>query len=120
MSGDSELRRESPKRRAEPSDSDEIINKVVEEWHEGGGFGVKLHEWLGWTWDDYAAWLTRYVARDVVPAKSKSANELAEMVADKIYEKLREAGPDRSGRDALVYAVGCLIASSDIKCGGRS
>jgi hypothetical protein len=34
---------------------DEIDN-AVDAWHEGGGHGVQLHEYLGWTWEQYGHW----------------------------------------------------------------
>lgn len=33
------------------------IDDAIERWHEGSGMDVPLHEYLGWTWDEYRAWL---------------------------------------------------------------
>lgn len=35
------------------------INDKIEAWHfEGAGPGLELHEYLGWTWEEYAKWAT--------------------------------------------------------------
>jgi hypothetical protein len=35
------------------------IDEFVEAWHEGGGFGQELHEYLGLPWAEYALWVER-------------------------------------------------------------
>lgn len=37
--------------------SDDEINDIIDEWHDGKHPGKSLHEALGWTWEEYAAWL---------------------------------------------------------------
>lgn len=37
--------------------SPEEIDKQIEDWHfNGAGEGQDLHEYLGWTWEQYAHW----------------------------------------------------------------
>lgn len=36
---------------------DERLDDKVEEWHEGAGEGMALHEYLGMTQEQYAAWV---------------------------------------------------------------
>jgi hypothetical protein len=36
---------------------DELDNKIVE-WHDGPAYAsMRLHEFLGWTWDEYKHWV---------------------------------------------------------------
>lgn len=37
--------------------TDEEVDQAVEEWHERGFLTCKLHEYLGWTWAEYAHWV---------------------------------------------------------------
>ncbi len=39
------------------------IDDAIDLWHDGGGKGLALHEFLGWTWEQYAA----YVERGEIP-----------------------------------------------------
>lgn len=39
----------------------EFILDRIDAWHEADT-GVGLPEWLGWTWDEYAAWAEGRVA----------------------------------------------------------
>lgn len=32
------------------------LDDLIDAWHDGGG-GQALHEYLGWTWEEYARWL---------------------------------------------------------------
>lgn len=36
--------------------SDEI-DDAVDRWHQGDGKGIDLHEYLGWSWEDYGKWV---------------------------------------------------------------
>jgi len=36
--------------------SDEEIDRLIAEWHDGDS-PLPLHEYLGMTWDAYAAWV---------------------------------------------------------------
>ena len=34
------------------------IEKMIEDWHfNGAGEGQELHEYLGWTWEEYVTWV---------------------------------------------------------------
>jgi hypothetical protein len=33
------------------------VNDAVNAWHSGAGCGMELHEYLGWTWDEYVLWV---------------------------------------------------------------
>lgn len=35
------------------------LNDLIDEWHDGGGFGVPLHEYLGMTRTEYMRWLVQ-------------------------------------------------------------
>jgi hypothetical protein len=35
------------------------IDDFVEAWHQAGGFGQELHDYLGLTWNEYALWVER-------------------------------------------------------------
>ncbi len=40
--------------------TEEQIDGAVGAWHDGGGFGMELWEYLGWSRDDYARWIEYY------------------------------------------------------------
>jgi len=33
---------------------EDTINDAIDAWHNGKGYGVTLHDYLGWTWEEYA------------------------------------------------------------------
>jgi hypothetical protein len=37
------------------------IDELVDSWHNMDSrhplYTIKLHEWLGWTWEEFGAWL---------------------------------------------------------------
>ena len=35
-----------------------LIDDAIDAWHEGEGNGMQLHEWLGWTWEEYSDYVT--------------------------------------------------------------
>lgn len=35
----------------------EEFDTLVEKWHQGDGTGLKLHEYLGMTWEEYKSYL---------------------------------------------------------------
>ena len=37
--------------------TDEEIDDAIERWHGGQGMGQELHEYLGWTWEEYGRWV---------------------------------------------------------------
>lgn len=37
---------------------DDAIDDIIDEWHNGMYPGRELHEALGWTWDEYSAWVS--------------------------------------------------------------
>jgi hypothetical protein len=37
----------------------ENIDDRIDAWHDGGGRNLELHEYLGWTREQYKAWLER-------------------------------------------------------------
>ena len=36
-----------------------LVETKIEEWHDAEGGGVPLHEWLGWSVEEYAAYVER-------------------------------------------------------------
>ncbi len=34
-----------------------VVERLIERWRDGGGYGVSLHEWLGMTPEEYGHWL---------------------------------------------------------------
>lgn len=37
--------------------TDEEIDDLIKAWHfDNAGPGLELHEFLGWTWEQYAYW----------------------------------------------------------------
>lgn len=39
------------------SPSERVMNDMIALWHDGAGDGQELHEYLGMTWEEYAAWV---------------------------------------------------------------
>ena len=40
------------------------LDAAVEAWHSGAGDGLELHEYLGWSWVQYARWVDDGIAPD--------------------------------------------------------
>ena len=40
------------------------VDAAVEAWHSGAGDGLELHEYLGWSWEQYARWVDDGIAPD--------------------------------------------------------
>lgn len=38
-------------------DTEDELDDAVAAWHDGDGDGLELHEYLGWTWEEYGAWV---------------------------------------------------------------
>lgn len=47
--------------------SEPELDKLVNDWHNGAGEGLSLHEYLGVSWEDYAAWVEQRASLYVVP-----------------------------------------------------
>lgn len=37
--------------------SEAEVENAIDAWHDGAGPGLELHEYLGWTWDEYKLWV---------------------------------------------------------------
>lgn len=35
----------------------EELNDLIDAWHDRPDTGQELHEYLGWTWEQYATWV---------------------------------------------------------------
>lgn len=46
---------DEPKKRETRTDDE--IDAAIERWHSGHGMGQQLHEYLGWTWEEYGHWV---------------------------------------------------------------
>lgn len=53
------------------SPAERIMNDMIDAWHDGAGDGLELHEYLGMTWEEYAAWVE-------APSKSAISHETEE------------------------------------------
>lgn len=42
----------------------EELNDLIDAWHDGPDTDQALHEYLGWTWEQYVTW----VETDVMPS----------------------------------------------------
>lgn len=47
---------ESGQRYVDPA-NEEAVDAAVGAWHEGDGLGMSLHEYLGWSWEQYKEWM---------------------------------------------------------------
>ncbi len=45
------------------------ISNSIDAWHEGAGAGKSLHDFLGWTWEEYKD----YVEDNIIPEKEFNA-----------------------------------------------
>lgn len=47
------------------------VDAIVERWHGGAsrGDGMHLHEYLGWTWEEYRGWVERGELPPFLPAR---------------------------------------------------
>lgn len=39
-----------------PDANDPEVEHKIAEWHDGAAPGLLLHEYLGWTWEQYRRW----------------------------------------------------------------
>lgn len=53
-----------------PCDMSQAIDDAVDAWHEGGS-NVELHEFLGFTWEEYGRWVETNDAVAILDARSK-------------------------------------------------
>jgi hypothetical protein len=60
----------------------EDIDDAIEAWHEGAGSGLHLHEYLGWTWDEYVDWVRD---ADVIPQRPLASGTEAQRAAAREY-----------------------------------
>jgi hypothetical protein len=44
-----------------PALTESEVDRRIEQWHTSDTGGYELHEWLGWTERQYAAWMERGV-----------------------------------------------------------
>lgn len=42
-----------------PSYTEAELDEAIERWHAGDGARLELHEYLGWTWEQYINWIQR-------------------------------------------------------------
>jgi hypothetical protein len=49
------------------------ISEFVAAWHDGGGFNMSLHSYLGMTWEEYAAWAKNPRTLATIVAKHRRA-----------------------------------------------
>jgi hypothetical protein len=33
------------------------VDNHIDDWHDGHGLGISLHEYLAWSWEDYLTWV---------------------------------------------------------------
>jgi hypothetical protein len=45
------------RKRIERRLTDQEIDGMIAEWHDGAGQGLDLHEYLGWTREQYKTWV---------------------------------------------------------------
>ena len=50
--------------------TDEEIDNLIDEWHNDQETTLSLHEYLGWTWEQYA----RYVESGTIPEETCGTN----------------------------------------------
>jgi len=48
-----------------PLDDEDAIDQAVEEWHSGDGQGLELHEFLGWSEDEYSEYMCKHLPEKV-------------------------------------------------------
>ncbi|MGY1946670.1 hypothetical protein [Nocardia asiatica] len=49
--------------------TDDEIDDLIDAWHNGAGYGMPLYEYLGWTWNEYKAWVENPAA---VPERARA------------------------------------------------
>lgn len=50
------------------------IDDYVDRWHEGGGFGVSLADYIGLTFEEYARWVEQPDALDAIVFARKNGS----------------------------------------------
>lgn len=65
--------------------TEEEIADKIDEWHNGNGVNQELHEYLGWTEDQYAVWIYCSVIFD-----PSIAEKLASSFSPKEIQTIKE------------------------------
>lgn len=65
--------------------TNEDMEDLVEQWHEGAGFGETISEWWGLTWEQYALFVENqdvfleYVNRNLNPVEIYSIDDIEKL-----------------------------------------
>lgn len=44
--------------RSEDGPTEAQVDDAVSAWHNGAGGGLELHQYLGWSWEEYSRWVS--------------------------------------------------------------
>lgn len=57
--------------------TEDQIEDIIHTWHDGGGGeGIEVYEYLGWSWDQYKAWLSKPDAAPEIPDNAPCIKDL--------------------------------------------
>jgi hypothetical protein len=87
------------------------VTAAVSAWHAGAGDGLELHEYLGWSWEQYARWVDEGVAPDEAAAPRDDLGALAK--AYYLHAALASS-PDRRQRLATGSSQWAWDAVDDV------
>lgn len=79
---------------------DELVDAAVSAWHESR---CELHEWLGWTWEEYSAWVKDPTAIPRMPKVYAAIKETHAIVPKEPTEAMLEGFGHHKHRVAINY-----------------
>lgn len=59
----------------DPRDPEQLIDDLIDEWHDGGGFDIDLPDFLGMTKGQYARWVMQRLPAEELAAWAKTRTE---------------------------------------------
>lgn len=76
------------------------IDEYVDHWHDGGGFGTSLPQFLGMTFEEYALWVEKPAFLNAIVFARKFGYDIAHMPiwANGYALAARGASPEETGQ----------------------
>ncbi|OXR40144.1 hypothetical protein B7C42_07768 [Nocardia cerradoensis] len=61
----------------------EDIDDWADRWHDAGGLGIDLHEYLGMSWDEYALWVEQPDSIRFIVAAHRYSTPVTELLVSR-------------------------------------
>lgn len=95
-----------------PTPYELAVYAAIERWHMGDGEEMELHEYLGWTWDEYSLW----VEQGVLPPEEPTIQP--EWIAQGYIPPKKEGGQPIP-LPPIAYYSGAMYSIMDVTLDGE-